>query len=213
MTAKWSEHTAQDGRTYYFDRVSGRSVWEKPAEAMAPHTKPTLQSCNDEYPAVASLLNAIVKYCGAEAVPTVASRTQPDDPLCTAGRGGAFCCASNCIYICSHDWVGCREIAYELSHALNTCRGMVRCSSPGMQIDGKDCGYLSPPDVACSEFAAADRTHRPHKSHHLPHWIPHLCMYYRMRTSVGCGLPTGQGAAKAGENACPNASNGTRAGR
>ena len=76
-------------------------------------------------------------------------------------RGGAFCCASNRIYLC-HDnpWVGCRELAYELSHALNVCRGLVRCARDGMVLDGRDCGYLSPPDVACSELRASFWTGR-----------------------------------------------------
>ena len=52
--------------------------------------------------------------------------------------------------------MGCREVAYELSHALNTCRGTVRCAPHGVQVDGKDCGYFSPPDVSCSELVRRD---------------------------------------------------------
>ena len=61
---------------------------------------------------------------------------------------------------CTHPHVGCREIAYELSHALNVCRGTVHCRSHGMQVDGQDCGFLGPPDVACSEYRAAHWTGR-----------------------------------------------------
>ena len=28
----WSEHTAPDGKKYYFNQKSGESVWEKPKE-------------------------------------------------------------------------------------------------------------------------------------------------------------------------------------
>ena len=33
------------------------------------------------------------------------------------------CCKSQQIHLCEKPWVGCREVAYELSHALNVCRG------------------------------------------------------------------------------------------
>ena len=59
---------------------------------------------------------------------------------------------------CEHAWVGCREVAYELSHALNVCRGTVRCAPHGVQVDGKDCGYFSPPDVSCSELVRREHT-------------------------------------------------------
>lgn len=158
--AQWTEHKAPSGQSYYYDRVSGKSVWEKPvAFALANHVPPTLERCLDESPQVASLFNAILKHCGVAAVPTVRARVT-DDPLCLGGRGGAFCCASRGIYICKHGWTGCRELAYELSHALNTCRGLVNCSTKGMTIDGTDCGYLAPPDVACSELRASYWTGR-----------------------------------------------------
>ena len=54
--------------------------------------------------------------------------------------------------------MGCREVAYELSHALNVCRGTVRCAPHGVQVDGKDCGYFSPPDVSCSELVRREHT-------------------------------------------------------
>ena len=54
--------------------------------------------------------------------------------------------------------MGCREVAYELSHALNACRGTVRCAPHGVQVDGKDCGYFSPPDVSCSELVRREET-------------------------------------------------------
>ena len=54
--------------------------------------------------------------------------------------------------------MGCREVAYELSHALNACRGTVRCAPHGVQVDGKDCGYFSPPDVSCSELVRREHT-------------------------------------------------------
>ena len=83
-----------------------------------------------------------------------------EDPLCAGGRGGGFCCQSRRIYMCAHPWVGCREVAYELSHALNACRGRVHCRREGMQVDGLDCGYLGAPDVACSELRASYWTGR-----------------------------------------------------
>ena len=109
---------------------------------------------------MAALFNAIMKHCGASAMPTVRSREANGDPLCEGGRGGAYCCASQHIHICNHPWVGCREVAYELSHALNVCRGLVYCSSKGLTIDGLDCGFLGPPDVACSELRASQWTAR-----------------------------------------------------
>mmetsp|Transcript_7656 Transcript_7656/g.18923 ORF Transcript_7656/g.18923 Transcript_7656/m.18923 type:complete len:167 (-) Transcript_7656:1816-2316(-) len=73
---------------------------------------------------------------------------------------GPQCCKSQRIYLCDKPWVGCREVAYELSHALNVCRGRVSCAPHGVQVDGADCGYFSPPDVACSELRAAHWTGR-----------------------------------------------------
>ena len=162
MSAHWTSHTSPEGRTYYHDRASGKTQWEKPAGfAPSRHVRPTLESCLDESPHVASIFNAILRHCGSAAVPAVVSHSaDADDGLCAGGRGGAYCCASNRIYICTHGWTGCREVAYELSHALNTCRGLVRCSREGMQLDGADCGYLAPPDVACSELRASYWTGR-----------------------------------------------------
>lgn len=74
------------------------------------------------------------------------------------------CCKSQQIHLCEKPWVGCREVAYELSHALNVCRGRVRCASGGVLLDGADCGYFSPPDVACSELRAAHWTGRCERS-------------------------------------------------
>lgn len=161
MSAQWSSHVTPEGKTYFYDRVSGISQWDRPkAFQAARHVRPTIDACLDESTHVAGLFNAIIKHCGTTAVPAVVSRPAEGDPLCDGGRGGAFCCASRKIYICTHGWVGCREVAYELSHALNVCRGLVRCSSNGMSIDGADCGYLSPPDVACSELRASYWTGR-----------------------------------------------------
>ena len=167
MSASWTEHKAPSGRTYYFDRVSGKSTWERPAEfGKSRHVaSPSLQSCLDESPQVAALFNAIIHHCGVDALPTV--RTRPvvaedgtADPLCAGGRGGGFCCASKRIFVCAHQWTSCREVAYELSHALNACRGLVHCRREGMTVDGADCGYLGPPDVACSEWRASYWTGR-----------------------------------------------------
>ena len=125
----------------------------------------TLSRCLDESPSVAALYNAIIRHCGADAVPTVSQRparyaSGEEDPLCAGGRGGGFCCASRRIFVCEHQWTGCREVAYELSHALNVCRGLVHCRHKGMTVDGADCGYLGPPDVACSEYRASHWTGR-----------------------------------------------------
>ena len=165
MPAEWSAHTSPDGKTYYFDRISGTSTWTKPASFARTAATPTLQSCLDSSPAVAALFNAIVKHCGADAIPTVTTRPVvssdgTEDRLCGGGRGGGFCCKSRHIFICSHTWTSCREVAYELSHALNACRGLTHCRGEGMTVDGKDCGYLGPPDVACSELRASYWTGR-----------------------------------------------------
>ncbi len=164
----WSVHTATDGRAYYYESESGTSTYERPAaldmpkqqrEAATSRPRPSLSTCLED-PTVAALYNTLVRSCGAAALPKVSTRPA-EDPLCAGGRGGAFCCASNRIYLCAdHAWVGCRELAYELSHALNTCRGTVRCTRGGLSIDGEDCGYLSPPHVACSELRAAHWTRR-----------------------------------------------------
>ena len=160
--SQWTEHTSSEGRTFYYDRVSGVSAWSKPETSVpAPKRRAeplSLMACLDQ-PAVLGLARAIVRHCGVAALPSVATKP-PTDPFCHGGRGGAFCCASKSIYLCEHAWVGCREVAYELSHALNACRGTVRCAPHGVQVDGKDCGYFSPPDVGCSELRAAYWTGR-----------------------------------------------------
>lgn len=189
-TAQWSEHKAPSGRSYYFDRVSGRSVWERPAGfGTAKHVRPSMESCLDESPQVASLYNAILRHCGVAALPTVSSRSSSGDPLCEGGRGGAFCCASNRIYICTHPWTGCRELAYELSHALNTCRGLVNCSRNGMKIDEADCGYLAPPDVACSEYRASYWTGRCSGRGQLGSVALQQCMEYHARWATQSCYP------------------------
>jgi hypothetical protein len=140
---QWTAHTASSGRTYYYDRVSGTTQWQRPAGFVANKyaPPPTLEKCLNESPAVASLYNAILKHCGHDALPVVTARaSDEDDVLCAGGRGGGFCCASRRIFVCTHPWVSCREVAYELSHALNACRGRVHCRTEGMQVDGKDCG-------------------------------------------------------------------------
>eukprot|EP00322_Chrysochromulina_rotalis_P015347 CAMPEP_0115878354 /NCGR_PEP_ID=MMETSP0287-20121206/26727_1 /TAXON_ID=412157 /ORGANISM="Chrysochromulina rotalis, Strain UIO044" /LENGTH=224 /DNA_ID=CAMNT_0003333961 /DNA_START=82 /DNA_END=756 /DNA_ORIENTATION=- len=78
-------------------------------------------------------------------------------------RGGAWWCFLLCVTsnLHLHTWLGWMPGAgLELSHALNACRGHVRCSRGGMQVGGEDCGFLSPPDVACSEFRASYWTGR-----------------------------------------------------
>jgi len=56
---------------------------------------------------VRTLTAAIVSKCGLDALPHV-RQAGADDPLCADGRGGAFCCASNRIYLCSQTaWVSC----------------------------------------------------------------------------------------------------------
>jgi hypothetical protein len=150
--ASWTAHKTPEGRTYYYDRTSARSTWDRPADfGDARHVRPSLERCIDESPFVAGLFNAMLKHCKG-VIPSVSSLA-PEHTLCQGGRGGAFCCASNRIYICQHTWVGCREVAYELSHMLNVCRGTVNCTKKGMEMDGVDCGYLAAPDVACSECA------------------------------------------------------------
>ena len=171
-TASWTSHTSSSGRTYYYDRISNKSTWTKPdgfddAAQKARHHPPNLQKCLDESPKVAALFNAILHHCGADKIPKITTRQlDDDDPLCAGGRGGGYCCASNSLFICEHPWTGCREMAYELSHALNACRGRINCRQNGMKVDGADCGYLGPPDVACSELRASYWTGRcdNHKS-------------------------------------------------
>jgi len=178
-----------------YDAETGRSVWERPDDLDAPQParqSPSLRSCLATDPRVRSLTGAILSRCGLEAVPHV-RLAGADEPLCSDGRGGAFCCASNRIYLCSETaWVSCRalllaqpllhrpsaahpalaittvsrlphlagELAYELSHAYNTCTGVTRCAPGGVIQDGQRCGYLSPPHLACSELRAAYWTGR-----------------------------------------------------
>jgi hypothetical protein len=157
-SANWTEHKTSAGRTYYYDSTSNRSVWDKPIGfGHAHHIRPTLEKCLDESPHVAGLFNALLRHC-PNRLPDVSS-LPTKHVLCQGGRGGAFCCASQRIYICSHPWVSCREVAYELSHALNVCRNLVNCTANGMQVDGLDCGYMGPPDVACSEYANRKSNH------------------------------------------------------
>ena len=159
----WSTHVATNGQTYYYNRTTGLSTWDRPPDFVAASRPlyPTLSSCLNESPKVAALFNGILQHCGPGALPRVSRRYGTvDDPLCAGGRGGAYCCKSQTIYLCAHPWVSCTELAYELSHALNTCRGFVHCHGDGLLLDGKDCGYLSPPDVACSELRASYFTGR-----------------------------------------------------
>ena len=133
----WTAHKSSDGRTFYYHRGTATSQWAKPADFDAQrqhHYRPELQRCLDESPAVASLFNALLKHCGVDALPKISSRGA-DDPLCQGGRGGAYCCSSKRIFVCTHEHVGCREVAYELSHALNVCRGTVHCKRGGREID------------------------------------------------------------------------------
>eukprot|EP00316_Scyphosphaera_apsteinii_P013073 CAMPEP_0119309042 /NCGR_PEP_ID=MMETSP1333-20130426/13765_1 /TAXON_ID=418940 /ORGANISM="Scyphosphaera apsteinii, Strain RCC1455" /LENGTH=213 /DNA_ID=CAMNT_0007312947 /DNA_START=90 /DNA_END=731 /DNA_ORIENTATION=+ len=156
----WTEHKASSGRPFWYNRSTGISTWNRPeSDLEASLNSVDMSSCLGD-PLVAKLLRAILQDCGWDAIPTVRAR-RANDALCADGRGGAFCCASSRIYLCTESaWVGCREIAYELSHALNVCRGTVRCAPGGMELDGRDCGYFSPPDLACSEYKAAFWTHR-----------------------------------------------------
>eukprot|EP00966_Prymnesium_polylepis_P043423 1007303-Prymnesium_polylepis.2 len=87
----WTEHTSESGKNFYYDSVSGKSQWDKPAAFGSVSNAPriTLQRCADEMPAVAQLLNSILRHCGAAAIPTVATRSA-SDPFCDGGRGGAF---------------------------------------------------------------------------------------------------------------------------
>lgn len=34
-SSDWAEHKAPDGRTYYYNRVTKKSMWEKPLELMS----------------------------------------------------------------------------------------------------------------------------------------------------------------------------------
>ena len=190
----WTAHTAADGRTYYYDRVTGKSTWTKPAGGTNEQRNAplTLQGCLDESPAVAALFNAIVRHCGADALPSVAVRPLhgvdgSEDPLCTGGRGGGYCCASKRIFVCGHPWTSCREVAYELSHALNTCRGLVHCRKDGIRVDGEDCGYLGPPDVACSELRASFWTGRCNGRPEGPR--RDACMEWHARWAVASCYP------------------------
>lgn len=140
-----------------------------------------------QQPAVASLLNAIMRHCGADAIPRLAT-VSADDPFCEGGRGGAYCCQARSIYLCAAPWVGCREVAYELSHALNVCRGRVRCAPNGMTVQGADCGYFSPPDVACSELRAAHWTGRCRTHARTPE-SERSCLEWHARWAVGSCFP------------------------
>ena len=104
----WTEHKSSEGRTFYYDRVSGVSAWSKPETTSAAVPKQraealSLVGCLDE-PAVLGLVRAIVRHCGVAALPSVATKPVTD-PFCDGGRGGAFCCASSSIYLCDRAWV------------------------------------------------------------------------------------------------------------
>lgn len=160
--ARWTEHKAESGKAFYFDSESGKSVWKRPegfsdAKPLGPIS---LRECLATDGRVRKLAAAVLGRCGFEALPSV-RHARGDDALCADRRGGAYCCASNTIYLCADaPWVSCRELAYELSHAYNVCSGTTRCAPGGMTLEGRKCGYLSPPDLACSELRAAFWTGR-----------------------------------------------------
>ena len=86
----WTEHTSESGKLFYYDRISGKSQWDKPAGfGLAKQSHISLQRCAEDSPTVTTLLNAILQHCGASAIPTVATRSA-SDPFCDGGRGGAF---------------------------------------------------------------------------------------------------------------------------
>ncbi|EOD05358.1 hypothetical protein EMIHUDRAFT_225815 [Emiliania huxleyi CCMP1516] len=161
----WTEHTSSSGRPFFYNPATGASVWERPAgiseaRVFSRDTPPTLRACMATDRRVRALAGAIVRRCGVDALPRVQA-AGADTSLCADGRGGAFCCESNRIFLCaSTAWVSCRELAYELSHAYNTCTHVTRCAHGGIQVDDASCGYLSPPDLACSELRAAYWTER-----------------------------------------------------
>ena len=77
--SSWTEHTSESGKVFYYDRISGKSQWNKPTDfglAKVPHI--SLQRCAEDSTAVASLLNAIIKHCGASSIPTVATMNASD---------------------------------------------------------------------------------------------------------------------------------------
>ena len=107
----WTEHKSSEGRTFYYDRVTGVSAWSKP-ETLAPPPKQhaqglSLTGCLDE-PAVLGLARAIARQCGFASLPSVSTKPVTD-PFCDGGRGGAFCCASSSIYLCEHVWSRARS--------------------------------------------------------------------------------------------------------
>ncbi len=205
MKESWTEHGDASGRAYFYDSVSGVSQWERPAAlapaALAEATQParddlglhrgrdhhSLRGCLASSAAVRGLVASIVDRCGVPALPRV-RRSESTAPVCADGRGGAFCCSENAIYLCDHAWVSCRELAYELSHALNACDGTVRCARGGWQVrDGMDCGYFSPPDLACSEVRAAFWAGRC-ESRRGPHLKQ--CLEYHGRWAVQACYPS-----------------------
>ena len=185
--ASWTEHTSSSGRTFYYDRLSGTSTWTRPPNFAAPSAIDTPSALRDclAHPVVARLVGQILTHCGVDALPTV-SRMPADDAFCEGGRGGAFCCAASRIYLCEKAWVGCGEVAYELTHALNLCRGFTNCRRHGVRVDGVDCGYLSPPDVACSELRAASLTGRCARHKGAAH---ERCLAWHARWAVASCYP------------------------
>ncbi|KAL3912532.1 MAG: hypothetical protein SGPRY_008309, partial [Prymnesium sp.] len=86
----WSEHTSEGGRKFYYNRLSGCSQWDKPADLGSASPPPlSLHSCATSEPAVVNLLNAIIRHCGVGAIPVV-STVSEGDSFCEGGRGGAF---------------------------------------------------------------------------------------------------------------------------
>lgn len=55
----WTEHTAPDGRKYYFNKALNKSSWEKPAAMTAPQVDPL---CKSPY-AVPLLQGNCTDYC------------------------------------------------------------------------------------------------------------------------------------------------------
>jgi hypothetical protein len=174
---------SEDGTPYYYNSKTEESAWETPAGAsfVAADNLTTNRACPNleycmEHPDVAKII-FLMKERGC-AIPSI--KCKPNEhPFCEDGRGGAYCCKANQIILCNQrPWVSCKEVAYELTHALNCCRD-IKCHSGGMDIDGQgrvynvstvlpllimmdidgqDCGYLDAEGVACSEMRASFAT-------------------------------------------------------
>lgn len=124
--SRWTEHSASNGRLFYYDAETGRSVWERPAEMEAVQSVrplPTLRHCLESDERVAAITRAILSRCGLQGLPAI-KQVAAEEPLCADRRGAGYCCATNRVYMCSQrEWVSCRKQATSRPHLWREAGG------------------------------------------------------------------------------------------